>query len=133
MSTILGANLAACNKYAGQLRDLPEPHGPAAYYFSRGRQDLSYGPFLGDIMPREGEIALGLRELNRLFDRDEVALWRTKLPELSAVRTTSEDHMTMFDDAETVRTIAATCRRIYGVEGRERSRTATANGKLAVS
>jgi thioesterase domain-containing protein/aryl carrier-like protein len=116
MATVLGANLAACNKYASQLQDLPDPFGPSVHYFIRGRQDLSYGPFLGDIMPREGEIALGLRELNRLFDRDEVALWRTKLPQLQAVRTPSEDHMTMFDDPETIRTIAATCRRIYGVE-----------------
>jgi thioesterase domain-containing protein len=131
MSTVLGANLAACNKYASQLQELPDPFAPEVHYFIRGRQELSYGPFLGDIMPREGEIALGLRELNRLFDRDEVALWRTKLPQLQAVRTPSEDHMTMFDDPETIRTIAATCRKIYGVEERELARVTVEAVKAA--
>ena len=124
MATVLGANLAACNKYTDDLQDLPDPHTPSAHYFLRGRQDVSYGPFLGDIIPQEGEIAYGLRELNKLFDRDEVALWRQKLPQIQAQRTPSEDHMTMFDDAETIRTIATTLRKIYGVEERERARAA---------
>jgi hypothetical protein len=66
-----------------------------------------------------------------LFDRDEVALWRAKLPQLQAVRTPSEDHMTMFDDPETIRTIAATCRKIYGVEERELVRVSLETVKAA--
>lgn len=116
MATILEANLFACNKYKEQIKELSDPQTPELYYFQRKSQELSYGPFLGNTIPKEGEIAEALRNLNKTFDRDEVSLWRKVLPRLSAIKTPSEDHMTMFDDAATIKVIVAKCKEIYGVK-----------------
>lgn len=119
MATILEANLHACNKYKEQIKKLSDQQTPELYYFQRKTQELSYGPFLGNTIPNKGEIAEALRNLNKTFDRDEVSLWRKVLPRLSLIKTPSEDHMTMFDDAATIKVIATKCMEIYGVKPAE--------------